>query len=167
MPKKKNVQTQEGLEAPVKDTVFSEAGAAQGAAAAIQTADQIPSEIAELITATLKVVIAQRRLVGLSTTLSSLVKAVSRALGTYIDGISTAAIREFIRREVEKMGHKIITARVNYMGVMYLADTVLLYKDFDEIAHAIKAGRGESLKTVIVTDGIDPLYDKLADSRHD
>jgi uncharacterized membrane protein len=163
MPKKKNVQTQEGLEAPVKDTVFPETGAAQGAAAA----DQIPSEIAELITATLKVVIAQRKLVGLSTTLSSLTRAVLKALGPYVDGITTAAIREFIKREAEKMGYKIITAKVNHLGVMYLADTVLLYKDFDEIMDVIKNGRGDSFKTVITTEGIDPLYDKLADSRHD
>jgi len=162
MPKKKNVQTQEGLEAPAKDTVFPETSAAQGAAAA----DQIPSEIAELITATLKVVIAQRKLVGLSTTLSSLTKAVSKALDAYLDGISTAAVREFIKREAEKMGYKIITAKVNYLGVMYLADTVLLYRDFDEIVDIIKAGRGESFKTVITSEGIDPIYDKLADSRH-
>jgi uncharacterized membrane protein len=162
MPKKKNAQTQEGLEAPVKDTVFPETGAAQGAAAA----DQIPSDVAELITATLKVVIAQRKLVGLSTTLSSLTKAVSRALGAYVDGISTAAIREYVKREAEKMGYKIITAKVNYLGVMYLADTVLLYRNFDEIVDIIKSWRGESFKTVIVTDGIDPLYDKPADAQH-
>jgi len=165
MPKKKNVQTQEGLEAPVKDTVFPETGAAQGAA--IQTVDQIPSNVAELIAATLKVVIAQRRLVGLSTTLSSLTKGISRALGPYVDGIPAAVIREFIRREVEKMGHKVITARVNYMGVTYLADTVLLYRDFDDITDAVKAGRVDSFKTVIVTDGIDPIYDKLADAQHE
>jgi hypothetical protein len=167
MPKKKDKQTQEGpAEAPVSGTVFPEAGAAQGAAAAIQTADQIPSDVAELITATLKVAIAQRRLVGLSTTLSSLTKVVSRALGAYVDGISTAAIRDFIRREVVSMGYKIIEAKVNYLGVTYLADTVLLYRNFDEIVDIIKAGRGESFKTVITTDGIDPLFDKLAKEGH-
>jgi hypothetical protein len=171
MPKKKKNQTQEGLEAPVKDTVFPETGgemgAAQGAAAAIQTVDQIPNEVAELIRATLKVLIAQRRLYGLATTVSSLTRAVVKALDAYLDGIPTAAVRDFIKREAEKMGYKIITAKVNYQGVMYLADTVLLYRNFDEIVDVIKAGRGESFKTVITTEGIDPLYDKLADSRHD
>jgi hypothetical protein len=166
MPKKKDTQTQEGLEAPQKDTVFPEVGAAQGAVAAIQTVDQIPSEIAELMMATLKVVIAKRKLVGLSTTLSSLTKAVSRTLGAYLDGISTAAIREYVKREVEKMGYKIITAKVNYLGSIYSADIVLLYRDFNEIVDIIKAGHGECLRTVIVTEGIDPLYDKPADSQH-
>jgi hypothetical protein len=166
MPKKKDVQTQAGLEAPVKDTVFPETGAAQGAAAADAAVNQIQEDVAELIRATLKVVIAQRKLVGLSSTLSSLTKAVSRALGAYLDGISTAAIREFIKREAEKMGYKIITAKVNYLGAMYLADTVLLYRNFDEIVDIIKSWRGECFKTVIVTDGIDPLYDKPADAQH-
>jgi hypothetical protein len=166
MPKKKKNNHEGPTEAPVNGAVFPEAGAAQGAAAAIQTADQIPSEIAELITATLKVVIAQRKLVGLSTTLSSLTKAVSRALGAYLDGISTAAIREYVKREAEKMGYKIVTAKVNYMGVMYLAETVLLYRNFDEIVDIIKSWRGECFKTVIVTDGIDPLHDKPADAQH-
>jgi len=166
MPKKKNVQTQEGLEAPVKDTVFPETGAAQGAAAADAALNQIQENTAELIRATLKVLIAQRRLHGLATTVSSLTRAVVKALDAYLDGIPTAAVREFIKREIEKMGYKIITAKVNHLGVMYLADTVLLYKDFDEILDIIKTGRVESFKTAITTEGIDPMYDKLADSRH-
>jgi len=167
MPKKKKNQTQEGpAEAPVKDTVFPETvgemGAAQGAAAAIQTVDQIPNEVAELIRATLKVLIAQRRLYGLATTMSSLTRAVSKALGAYIDGIPTQVIRDFIKREVEQMGFKIIEAKVNYTGVMYVANVVMLYRNFDEIVDIIKAGRADSVKLVITTDGIDPTYDKLA-----
>jgi len=163
MGKKKKNQTQVGpTEAPVNETVFSETGAAQGAAAAIQTVDQIPSEIAELIRATLKVLIAQRRLYGLATTVSSLTRAVSKALGAYVDGIPTSVVRDFIKREVEQMGFKIIEAKVNYTGVMYAAEVVMLYRNFDEIVDIIKAGRADSVKLVITTDGIDPLYDKLA-----
>jgi hypothetical protein len=167
MPKKKKNQTQEGLEAPVNETVFpemgGEMGAAQGAAAAIQTVDQIPNEVAELIRATLKVLIAQRRLYGLATTVSSLAKAVSNALGAYVDGISKSVIRDFIKREVEQMGFKIIEAKVNYLGVKYVAETVMLYKNFDEIVDIIKAGRvDDAIKLVITRDGIDPMFDKLA-----
>jgi len=162
MPKKKKNNNEGPAEAPVNETLFSETGAAQGAAAAIQTVDQIPGEVAELIRATLKVLIAQRRLYGLATTVSSLTRAVSKALGAYIDGIPTQVIRDFIKREVEQMGFKIIEAKVNYTGVMYVADVVMLYRNFDEIVDIIKAGRADSVKLVITTDGIDPMYDKLA-----
>jgi hypothetical protein len=165
MGKKKKNQNSEGpVEAPANQTVFSETGAAQGAAAAIQTVDQIPSEVAELIRATLKVLIAQRRLHGLSTTLTSITKAVAKALDAYVSGISREALRDFIRAEVEKMGYRIITAKVNYMGVIYQAETVLLYRDFNEIIDVVRAARGDSLKVVIITDGVDPLFDKLANA---
>jgi len=162
MPKKKKINNEGPTEAPVNKTLFSEAGAAQGAAAAIQTVDQIPSEVAELIRATLKVLIAQRRLYGLATTVSSLTRAVSKALDAYLDGIPTSVVRDFIKREVEQMGFKIIEAKVNYTGVMYVAEVVMLYRNFDEIVDIIKGGRADSVKLVITTDGIDPLYDKLA-----
>jgi len=162
MPKKKKNNNEGPAEAPVNETVFPETGAAQGAAAAIQTVDQIPSEVAELIRATLKVLIAQRRLYGLATTVSSLARAVSKALDTYIDGIPRSVIRDFIKREVEQMGFKIIEAKVNYTGVMYVAEAVMLYRNFDEIVDIIKGGRADSVKLVITTDGIDPMYDKLA-----
>jgi len=162
MPKKKKNNNEGPAEAPVNETLFSETGAAQGAATAIQTVDQIPGEVAELIRATLKVLIAQRRLYGLATTMSSLTRAVSKALGAYIDGIPIQVIRDFIKREVEQMGFKIIEAKVNYTGVMYVAEVVMLYRNFDEIVDIIKAGRVDSVKLVITTDGIDPMYDKLA-----
>ena len=162
MPKKKKNNNEGPAEAPVNETLFSETGAAQGAATAIQTVDQIPGEVAELIRATLKVLIAQRRLYGLATTMSSLTRAVSKALGAYIDGIPIQVIRDFIKREVEQMGFKIIEAKVNYTGVMYVAEVVMLYRNFDEIVDIIKAGRVDSVKLVITTDGIDPTYDKLA-----
>jgi hypothetical protein len=162
MGKKKKNQNSEGpIEALSNQTVFTEAGAAQGAAAAIQTVDQIPGEVAELITSTLKVLIAQRRLYGLSTTLTSITKAVVKALDAYVSDISREALRDFIRAEVEKMGYKIITAKVNYMGLIYQAETVLLYRNFDEIIDVVRAARGDSLKVVITTDGIDPMFDKL------
>jgi hypothetical protein len=165
MAKKKKNQTTEGpVEAPANQTVFTEAGAAQGAAAAIQTADQIPSEVAELVTSTLKVLIAQRRLYGLSTTLSSITKAVVKALDAYVRDISLGALRDFIRAELEKMGYKIIAAKVNYMGVMYQADTVLLYRNFEDIVDVVRNGRGDTLRVTITTDGIDPLFDKLANA---
>jgi hypothetical protein len=168
MAKKKKNQTQEGLEAPINQTVFSEVGAAQGAAAANQTAnqtvDQIPGDVAELITATLKVLIARRKVLGLSTTLSSLAKAVVKNLEPYLDNISMKALRDFIRAEVEKMGYRVIEARVNYSGVPYIAETVLLYKSFDEIIDVIKGGRIDSFKAVISTEGIDPIFDRLANA---
>jgi septum formation topological specificity factor MinE len=169
MGKKKKNHTPEG-EDQVNQTVFSEAGAAQGAAAAVQTVDQItsqtvdqiPSEVAELIRATLKVVIAQRKLNALSTTLSSLTKAVLKALDKYVDGIDKAVIRDFIKRELEAWGYPIVQAKVDYMGVNYIAETVMLYKDYNEIVDMIRTGRvNESIRTVIVHDGIDPLFDKL------
>jgi len=166
MPKKKKNNNEGPAEAPVNEIVFpetgGETGAAQGAAAAIQTVDQITGEVAELIRATLKVLIAQRRLYGLSTTVSSLTRAVSKALDTYVDGIPRSVIRDFIKREVEQMGFKIIEAKVNYTGVMYVAEVVMLYRNFDEIVDIIKGGRADSVKLVITTDGIDPMYDKLA-----
>jgi hypothetical protein len=164
MTKKKKNRNPEGpVEAPVNETVFPEAGAAQGAAVN-QTVDQIPNDVAELITATLKVLIAQRRIYGLSTTLTALTKAVTKALEPYLGGISKGALRDFIRSEVQKMGYPIITARVNYTGVPYEAETVILYRNFEEIVDMIRLARSESLKVAITTDGIDPMYDKLANA---
>jgi hypothetical protein len=161
MPKKKKNQTQEGpAEAPVNDTVFPEVGAAQGAAAADRTT--IPDDVAELIRATLKVLIAQRKLFGLSTTLTSLTKAVIKALDAYTKGIHVGAIREFVRREVEAMGYRVIEAKVNYLGAPFVAETVVLYRNFDEVVDVIKAGRADQLRVAIATDGIDPLFDKSA-----
>ncbi len=169
MPKKKKNQTEEGpVEAPVNDTVFSTgAGAAQGAAAnqvpEVQgAANQIPEEVAELIRSTLRVLIAQRRLYGLSTTLTSIVRAVAKALGPYVDGINKAVIRDFIRSEVSKMGYPVIMARIEYAGVRYEAETVVLYRNFQEVVNIIRTGRAESLKPVIAHDGIDPIFDKMA-----
>ncbi len=176
MPKKKKVQTQEGpAEAPLNDTVFpTGAGAAQGAAAANQmpevqgAANQIPEDVAELIRSTLRVLIAQRRLYGLSTTLTSIVKAVAKALGPYVDGINKAVIRDFIRSEVSKMGYPVIMARVDYGGVKFEAETVVLYRNFEEIVDIIRTGRAESLKPIIIHDGIDPIFDKMAkDKAHE
>jgi len=158
MAKKKKSQTQEGLEAPQKDTVFPEAGAAQGAASQVK----IPDDVAELVRATLKVAMAQRKVYGISTTLTSLVRAVAKALDKYIDGIPMAVLREFIKREVEAMGYLVTEAKVNYNGVPYMADTVILYRSFDEIVDMIRHGRVETFKPVITLDGIDPMFDKLA-----
>jgi hypothetical protein len=160
MAKKKKSQTTEGLETPQKDAVFPEAGAAQGAAAAKQVT--IPDDVAELIRATLKVAVAQRKMYGLSTTLTSLVRAVARALDKYIDGIPMAALREFVRREVEAMGYLVTEAKVSYNGVPYMAQTVFLYRSFDEIVEMIKNGRVDTFKPVITHDGMDPLFDRLA-----
>jgi hypothetical protein len=159
MAKKKKTQIQEGLEAPQKDTVFPETGAAQGAAAATQVT--IPDDVAELIRATLKVAIAQRKIYGLSTTLTSLTKTVARALEKYIDGIPTATLRDFIKREVTAMGYPVIEARVGYTGVPFIAETVILYRNYEEIVDMIRTGRAETLKPVITGDGIDPIYDKM------
>ena len=168
MPKKKKNQTQEGpAEAPVKDTVFPETGgemgAAQGAAAANAVTNQIPADVAELIRSTLKVLIAQRKLYALSTTLTSLTKAVVKGLEKYVDGIDEAAIRDFIKSELEAWGYVIIQARVNYLGARYIAETVMLYKSFEDIVDMIRAGRvDDAIKPVITRDGIDPMFDKLA-----
>jgi hypothetical protein len=43
-----------------------------------------------------------------------------------------------------------------------MADTVILYRSFDEIVDMIRHGRVETFKPVITLDGIDPLFDKLA-----
>jgi hypothetical protein len=163
MAKKKKNQTQEGPVAPVneKDTVFPEAGAAQGAAGAGET-NQISAEVAELITATIKVLIAQRKVFGLSTTLTSLTRAVAKALEPYVNGISKDALRDFIRSEVQKMGYPIVVARVSYTGVPYEAETVILYRNFDEVVDAIRSGRNDSLKVAITAEGIDTKYDKPA-----
>ncbi len=169
MPKKKKIQ--EGPEeAPQNDMIFPEVGAAQGAAAnqmpEVQgTANQIPEDVAELIRSTVKVLIAQRKIYGLSTTLTSIVKAVVKALGVYVDGIDKAAIRDFIRSEVSKMGYPVITARVDYGGVKFEAETVVLYKNFEEIVDVIRAGRAEALRPIIVHDGIDPIFDKMANEK--
>jgi len=166
MAKKKKDRAQEGpVEAPVKDAVFSEAGAAQGAAAADKVT--IPGDVAELVRATLKVAMAQRKLYGLSTTLTSLTRSVAKALDKYLDGIPTAALREFVKREVEAMGYLVIEAKVNYNGVPYKADTVLLYRNFEEIVDSIRSGRAETFKPVITLDGIDPMFDKLASEKHE
>jgi hypothetical protein len=162
--KKKNPNPEGPVEAPANQTVFSEAGAAQGAAVAIQTADQIPSEVAELVTSTLKVLVAQRRLYGLSTTLTSITKAIVKALDAYVRDISLGALRDYVRAELEKMGYKIITAKVNYMGVMFQADTVILYRNFEEMVDMVRTGRGDTLRVVITTDGIDPLFDKMVNA---
>ncbi len=164
MPKKKKNQTQEGPEEAPVNEVFSEAGAAQGAAAD-QTKDQIPADVVELIRATLKLVIAQRKLYGLSTTLTSLTRAVIKALDKYVDGISKAAVRDFIRSEVVAMGYPVVEAKIDYMGVNYIAETVLLYRNFEEIVDVIRTGRAETLRPVIAHDGIDPIFDKMANEK--
>jgi len=165
MAKKKKDRAQEGLEAPVKDTVFSETGAAQGAAAADKAT--IPGDVAELVRATLRVAMAQRKLYGLSTTLTSLARAVAKALDKYLDGIPMGVLREFIKREVEAMGYLVIEAKVSYNGVPYKAETVFLYRSFEEIVDSIRSGRAETFKPVITLDGIDPMFDKLASEKHE
>jgi septum formation topological specificity factor MinE len=160
MAKKKKTRTQEGPEAPVDSNVFPEVGAAQGAGQAT-TPDMIPSDVAELIRATLTVIVAQRRTYGLATTITSLTRAITKALPKYVNGIPTSALREFIKRELEGMGYRIVTAVVEYSGVKVESEVVLLYKDFEELVEMVKAGRLESLTPVITRDGPDPLYDKL------
>jgi hypothetical protein len=165
MPKKKKDQTG-GPEAPVNDTVFLE-GAAQGAADQQVAADQqaqvgqttLPEDVAELVRATLKVAIAQRKLYALATTLTSLTRVIAKALGGYVDGIPTSVLRDFIRREIQTMGYPLIYARVNYAGLRYVPETVVLYKNFDEIVEIVRSGRVDSLKAVVAADGIDPIYD--------
>jgi len=110
------------------------------------------------------VAIAQRKVYGLSTTLTSLTKTVVKALDKYVDGIPTGVIRDFIKREVTAMGYPVIEAKVDYTGVPFKAETVLLYRNFEEIVDMIKAGRMETLKPVIVGDGIDPIFDKMVKS---
>jgi hypothetical protein len=161
--KKKN---QEGLEAPANDGVFPEADAARGAAQqetakqeAFQTA--IPSEVAELIKATLTVVLAQRKLSGLATTVTSLTRVIYKALGRYVERISASAVREFVKKELENAGYRIITAKVEYMGVRYEAETVILYRSFEELIDMVKDGKLDSLRAVIINDGIDPIHDKM------
>jgi hypothetical protein len=163
MPKKKKNNNEGPAEAPVNEAVFPEAGAAQGAAAANAVTNQIPADVAELIRSTLKVLVAQRKLYALSTTLTSLTKAVVKGLEKYVDGIDEAAIRGFIKRELEAWGYVIIQARVNYLGARYIAETVMLYKSFEDIVDMIRAGRvDDAIKPVVARDGIDPMFDKLA-----
>jgi len=158
MAKKKKTQTQEGpVEAPVNDNVFPEAGAVQATAQAA-----IPNDVAELIKATLTVMVAQRRMYGFATTVTSLAKSVTRALSKYVDSIPMQALREFIKKELEAMGYKIVVAVIDYSGVKVEAETVILYRNFEEIVEMLKAGRLESLKPVIANDGPDPLFDKVA-----
>ena len=158
MAKKKKNKNQEGpVEAPQTE-VFNETAAAQGAAATNQT---IPDDVAELIRATLKVLIAQRRVYGLATTITSLTKAVSKVLNKYIDGIPVVVVREFVKKELEAWGYKIITAVVEYGSVKFESEVVLLYRNFDELVDMVKAGRLETLKPVITSEGPDPKFDKM------
>jgi len=39
---------------------------------------------------------------------------------------------------------------------------VFLYRSFEEIVDVVRNGRAETLKPVIILDGIDPMFDKLA-----
>ena len=168
MPKKKKNQT-EGLEAPANHT-FSEPAAAQekGAAASGQTASQaqLPVDVQELIRTTLKVVVAQRRTYGLATTLTSLTRAVNKALENYLKHVPKYAVREFIKSELEAAGYPVFTAVVDYNGTPYEAQVAMLYKNFDEIVEMVKAGRVSSLiRSLILADGIDPAYDKRIDGQ--
>jgi hypothetical protein len=163
MAKKKKNQNQEGpVEAPGNDKVLSETGAAQGAAQVVVSANQvtIPDDVAELIRASLRLLIARRKVHGFSTTLTSLTKAIIKALDKYVDGIPSGVIRDFVKRELEAMGYKIVTAVVEYRGVKFEAETVLLYRNFDEIVEMVKSGRVESLKPVI-TESPDPIHDRV------
>jgi hypothetical protein len=158
MPKKKKEQT-EGPEAPVNQT-FSAPAAAQ--AAASQT--QISPDVAELMRSTLRVIIAQRRTYGLSTTLTSIVRAVNKALDRYLKFTPKDTVRNFIRDELMASGYPVFRALVEYGNTYYQADVVMLYKDYQEIIEMIKAGRTSSLiRSVIVVDGIDPGYDEMVE----
>jgi hypothetical protein len=166
MAKKKKVQNQEGpAEAPVKDNVFSEVGAAQGAAAANQTQNQIPQDVRELIRSTLSVIIAQRRTYALAATLTSIVRAVNKALERYLKFIPRDAVRDFIKEELVASGYPVFRGLVEYGNAYFRADVVMLYKDYQEIIEMVKAGRTSGLiRSVIVADGIDPGYDEMVES---
>ncbi len=169
MPKKKKTQTQEGPEAP-KETVFSEVGAAQVAAPNNQTtqttvaqgASQIPPDVVELIRNTLKVLVAQRKTYGLATTVSSIVNAIYKALDNYLKRVPKRATRELIKNELASMGYPVFTATIEYGGTLYEAETVLLYRHLDELVDMVRHARlNTMIRALIVTEGIDPIFDKM------
>jgi hypothetical protein len=168
MPKKKVTQTEGPAEAPVNQG-FSEVGAAQEAvvAASGQTAQttanqtQIPADVQELIRSTLSVVMAQRKTYGLATTLTSLTRAVNKALDNYLRLVPKYAVRELVKNQLAASGYTVVTAVVEYGGALYQAEVVILYKDYHELVEMVKAGRLSGLiKPLILTEGIDPLYDQ-------
>jgi translation initiation factor IF-2 len=172
MPKKKKNQTEGPEEAPVNSgVVFSaEPGAAQGAAAAEQVqgkaAEQVQEDVAELIRSTLKVIIAQRKTYGLATTLTSLNRAVVKALENYLKFVPKTAVREYIKRVLIAEGYAVVEAVVEYGGMLYRAEVVMLYRNYDEIVEMVKADRMNKLiKPLVLTDGIDPLYDEQIKGR--
>jgi hypothetical protein len=170
MAKKKN-RTQEGtVEGSVNQTVFSEPAAVQGAVAsnqttgganAVQVHGQIPPDVAELIKSSLRVIVAQRRTVGLAITLTALTKAVKKSLENYLKRVPTSELRELIRNELAAMGCQIFTATIESKGELYQAEVVMLYRDFNEIVEMIKAGRMNNLLRSLVSNEVDPLYDKM------
>jgi hypothetical protein len=166
MAKKKKNQTREGpAEAPTKEALFTEAGAAQGAAAANQTQNQMPQDVRELIRSTLTVIIAQRKTYALAATLTSIVRAVSKSLDRYLKFIPKDAVRNFIKEELMASGYPVFKGLVEYGNTYYRADVVMLYKDYQEIIEMVKAGRTSGLiRSVIVADGIDPGYDEMVES---
>jgi hypothetical protein len=183
MGKKKKNQTQTGpVEAPIKESVFSEPTAAEGAAVGNQQTEvanqqtvsqtvsrtvvsqaqsQIPMDVAELIRSTLKVLIAQRRTYALASTLTSLTRAVEKALERYVKRVPKTTLREFIRSELAAMGHTIVTATIEYAGDLYNVEIVMLYRNYDELVEMIRHGRVSAMiKPLITTDGLDPAFDK-------
>ena len=176
MPKKKKEQT-EGPEAPVNQT-FSEPAPAQAAAQTVNQAisqnaapaaatkeaaqpqSQIPPDLVELIQSTLAVVVAQRKTHGLAITLTALVNNVKKTLERYVKRVPTHVIREFVKSQLLAMGYPIIEALVEYKGDTYRAEVVILYRNFDEIVDMVKKGRMNGTMKPLVSNEVNPLYDK-------
>jgi hypothetical protein len=169
MSKKEKSQNQgPPAEAPEKQTFSDPPAVAQAAAvnqqAASQTGGQtvshpqMPVDMQELIRATLISIIAQKRTSALAATLTSLVRAVEKALKRYVK--HTPALREFVRNELVSAGYTIADTTVDYGGDLYNVEIVVLYRSFDEIVEAIKTGRMSRLLRPLASNEVDPLYDK-------
>jgi hypothetical protein len=171
MGKKKKNQTPEG-EVQVNQNVFSNAAAAQGAAATTvnptntaQAQSQIPADVQQLIRDALRVVVAQKKASGFAITLTALVRAVKKNLENYLKRTPTSAIREFIRNELVAMGYPLFVAEIENSGELYNAEIVMLYRDYNEIVEMIRAGRTKALLRTLVSNEVDPIYDKLTSKR--
>ncbi len=113
-------------------------------------------------------IIAQRRTHALATTLTSLTNAVVEALKRYLRFVPKSVVREYVRSQLVVMGYTVVPAVVDYGGVPYQAEVVVLFKNYEELVEAVKAGRLSSIiKPLVLTNGIDPIYDERINERHD
>jgi hypothetical protein len=121
---------------------------------------EIPEETKELIRSLLKVLIAQRRVIAFSMTLTSLTQLTAKTLASYLRDIPDSVIREHVKKEVEAMGYRVLLAQVHNNNRIYQAEIVLLHRSFDELVDLITSGWMHGLIHAIWFTEIDPQYDK-------